>query len=106
MLLKAGVSLRCLKREIRRALNIIEDVYINIAGHESIITSTTEGTHSPSSLHYAGQAVDIALPGAHNMYVRPGGSTNAVVKKLREMLGKDYDVVLEKDHIHVEYDPK
>jgi len=106
MLLKPGVSLRCLKREIRRALNIIEDVYVNVAGHESIITSTTEGTHSPGSLHYAGQAVDVALPGAHNMYVRPGGSANAVVKKLREKLGKDYDVVLEKDHIHVEYDPK
>ena len=105
MLLKAGVSLRCLKREIRRALNIIEDVYINVAGHESIITSTTEGTHSAGSLHYAGQAVDIALPGAHNMHAHPN-AISKVAKRLREMLGKDYDVVLEKDHIHVEYDPK
>ena len=106
MLLKPGVRLKCLRREIRRALNVIEEVYINIAGHESIITSTDEGTHSPGSLHYAGQAVDIALPGAHNMYVRSTASVNVVVKKLKEMLGKDYDVVLEKDHIHVEYDPK
>ena len=27
-------------------------------------------------------------------------------KKAKELLGKAYDVVVEKDHIHVEYDPK
>ena len=104
MLLKMGVSVRCLKREIRRALPIIEQVYKDVAGHEAIITSTNEGTHSPGSLHYAGQAVDISLPGAHAM---PKQTTPGIVKdRLKKVLGRDYDVVLERNHIHVEYDPK
>ena len=104
MLLKMGVSVRCLKREIRRALPIIERVYKDVAGHEAVITSTTEGTHSPGSLHYVGQAVDAALPGTHGM-VRKATATE-VLSELRKELGPDYDVVLERDHIHVEYDPK
>ena len=104
MLLKMGVSVKCLKRDIRRALSPIDRVYQREAGHEAIITSGDEGTHSPSSLHYAGQAVDIALPGTHGMAQK--ATAAEVVSKLRKELGPNYDVVLERDHIHVEYDPK
>ena len=98
------MSLKCLRREIRRALNAIEHVYRDVAGHEAVITSTTEGTHSPGSLHYAGQAVDVALPGTHGM--TSTASPQDIAKALRSLLGPNYDVVVERDHIHVEYDPK
>jgi len=34
------------------------------------------------------------------------GKTSQAVSMLKSQLGSDYDVVLESDHIHVEYDPK
>jgi len=104
MLLKMGVSVRCLKREIRRALPIIDRVYREVAGHESVLTSGDEGNHSPGSLHYAGEAVDVGLPGSHGMVSR--ASSTEVVSALRQKLGPKYDVVLESNHIHVEYDPE
>ena len=96
MLLKPGVDIWRLERPIRRALSIIDSVYQDV-GEELVITSTYEGGHSPGSLHYAGLAVDCRLP-----------RTGAVklCRDLQETLGKDFDVVLEKTHIHVEYDPK
>ena len=52
---------------------------------------------SVGSLHYAGCAVDLRFP-----------PDNAAGLKaaLAEALGGDYDVVLEADHIHVEFQPK
>jgi len=61
MLLKLGVDISRLNREIRRALNIIADVYI-MKGEEAVIISTYEGDHSPSSLHYRNDAVNIRKP--------------------------------------------
>jgi hypothetical protein len=97
MLLKMGVDISRLKKEIRRILGIIEFLYMK-NGEEAVITSTYEGTHSPQSLHYANLAIDIRIPHTGN----PADMTT----KLKQNLNKDYDVVLEKDHIHIEYDPK
>jgi hypothetical protein len=35
-----------------------------------------------------------------------GQGLQAVYLKLKESLGEQFDVVLESDHIHVEWDPK
>jgi hypothetical protein len=96
MLIKAGVDISRLKREIRRALPKIENVYKSY-GYELVITSTYEGNHGAGSLHYADQAVDTA---------RVKEFLGNVVNDIREGLGPDYDVVSEGDHIHIEYDPK
>lgn len=98
MLVKLGVSLVDLKRPIRRALNIIGDVYDSFL-EEAVITSTNEGNHSPSSLHYADLAVDVRLP-------KQMEKIDRVVAKLKVRLGPDYDIVLEKDHLHAEWDLK
>ncbi len=64
------------------------------------ITSGTDGTHMKGSKHYEGNALDL----------RRKNMTPDVLAQyllvLKERLGRDYDVVLERDHIHVEYDPK
>jgi hypothetical protein len=96
MLIKAGVDIQRLNREIRRALPKIQGV-LNYYNEELVITSTFEGTHGEGSLHYCNDAIDIRAPDGH------GVTAN---RRLKEALGKDYDVVLERDHIHVEYDPK
>jgi len=96
MLIKAGVDISRLRPEIRKKLNEIARLVWSIEKEELTITSTYEGSHSESSLHYANLAVDIR-----------GYKNNVDVRReLRDKLGMDYDVVLESDHIHIEYDPK
>lgn len=96
MLIKAGVDISRLKREIRRSLPKVEAIY-NEFLDELIITSTYEGNHGAGSLHYADDAYDSGLP---------KGNAQAIYREIKEDLGHSYDVVLEGDHIHVEYDPK
>ena len=83
-------------------------MFLGHAGQEAVISSTDEGTHSPGSLHYAGLAVDVSLPGVH---VSTAGVTKELIepifKQLKSRLDdRLYDVVLEADHYHIEYDPK
>ena len=96
MLIKLGVSIEKLNRKARRGLEVVSAVFAEF-GHEAIITSTYEGNHSPRSLHYANDAFDVRLP--------PDGVLR-IAASLRERLGAAFDVVVEMDHIHVEYDPK
>jgi len=96
MLLKAGVDISRLKREIRRALPKLDRIYRGLGEH-LVITSTYEGTHSPGSLHYANDAVDTRLPARE---------VKGTMAEIRRELGPDYDVVKEVNHIHIEWDPK
>jgi hypothetical protein len=95
MLLKLGVDISRLSDPMRRVLNRIDEVCIS-SGGEAVVTSTYEGTHSPGSLHYVNRAIDLRL--------MPNSAL--VCDKIRKALGTAYDVVLEKDHIHVEFDPR
>lgn len=97
MLLKLGVDITRLKRQIRRALPKIEAAYTQISGEEAIISSTYEGSHSPGSLHYANLAVDTRKAKKNNQ---------KLISDLKLNLGPDYDVVEEKTHNHIEHDPK
>lgn len=96
MLIKAGVDISRLNREIRRALHKIQ-VVLNEFDQELIITSTYEGTHGEGSLHYRNDAIDIRIDHPNVREIKEG---------IKEKLGKNYDVVYEGDHIHIEYDPK
>jgi len=96
MLLKAGVDISRLNREIRRALPKIETVYVQYS-ETFVITSTYEGNHGAGSLHYGNDAVDVGLAKANS---------RKIYMAIKEDLGSSFDVVLEGDHIHIEYDPK
>lgn len=96
MLIKAGVDISRLDRITRRSLTVVESIF-NDEVCFFAITSTYEGNHSAGSLHYANQAYDIAIPAIN---------AHRIFRRIQKALGKDYDVVKEKDHIHIEYDPK
>ena len=96
MLVKLGVDISKLKRPIRRILNRI-DIIFNDHGHEAVITSTYEGDHSPGSLHYDDNAIDFRLPKK---------KAKIIYGDICKVLDMNYDVLLEGDHIHIEYDPK
>lgn len=77
---------------------IVREVFRDF-GYTATITSGRDGKHMTGSLHYSGQAFDfrsrdIASADLHHL-----------VATLAEALGKEFDVVLESDHIHVEFDP-
>jgi len=96
MLIKAGVDISRLERNTRRGLGKADNQY-ELYGDEMVVTSTYEGNHSAGSLHYANQAFDSGLPKKN---------ANEITNGIMNTLGADFDVVLEADHIHVEYDPK
>ena len=74
--------------------------------HESIIGILSSGVdrkHGVKSLHYVGLAVDITWEG----FQYANGTLNKDIRdELKYILGPHYDVVLEDDHVHIEYQPK
>lgn len=96
MLIKAGVDISRLNREIRRALSTVSDLF---SGHDAelVITSTYEGNHSAGSLHYSNDAFDCRYSLLHSDF---GQET------FLDSLGDEFDVVFYLGHIHIEYDPK
>lgn len=103
MQLKAGVSVRGLRPELVVAIGVAGWVF-SAAGHELTVTSACEGKHSKGSKHYSGLAVDLRtrdIPGGPE-----GIAATSLAVDLREALGNEFDVVVEKTHIHVEFHPK
>lgn len=96
MLLKPGVDISRLNRPIRRSLEKVDRIF---AEHQEdlVITSTCAGNHSPSSLHYGNDAYDCR---------EPKQAVIRILDRIRATLGQDYDIVVEQDHFHIEYDPK
>lgn len=98
MLLKMGVGGINLERLSTYGWIIIEMVHKAWIDEEPVLTSTWEGVHLPWSKHYTGNALDFRTPEKHD--------PDIVIQRLRELLGDNYDVLFEGDHIHIEYDPK
>ena len=96
-MIKSGVDLRGLTPQMAIAYTIACRCY---GQYDCVITSASDGKHGPNSLHYNGQALDLRTRHIN------GQGLQLVVDKLKEALGSQFDVVLESDHIHLEYDPK
>lgn len=65
-----------------------------------VVTSANDGTHMQGSKHFTDDALDLRVWRLSRL-----DQTN-VVAFLQITLGRDYDVVDERNHIHVEYDRK
>ena len=94
----SSVNVLDLNAEITDAIDIVASIY-NHNNAELVITSGKDGIHGKNSLHYIGDAIDIRI---WNIKVNLENLTKVISKAL----GDGFDVVLEKDHIHIEYDPK
>lgn len=96
---KSGVT-GAISDEINYALGFAKQFFDNI-GKDLVITSLADSIHKIGSLHYKGQAVD----------VRTRDLSRLEQEQLQAYLqsnlrSQGYDVILEKNHLHVEYDPK
>jgi hypothetical protein len=96
MLIKQGVDISRLKKPAREAMQAASDL-LSALGDEIVVTSTYEGNHMAGSLHYANKALDFT--GRYHFRKEYGSI-------LEKKIGPDYDVVIEDDHIHIEYHPK
>jgi hypothetical protein len=98
MTLKPGVRILGIKPEATLALIVAEGVFRD-QGQECIVTSVVDGEHSAGSIHYQGFAFDLRIKHLSSGVAKIHG-------ELKARLGADFDVLLEADHIHVEFQPK
>ena len=94
---KAGVGVVQVDKEVFNIISVASSIWERQGWGTVVVTSISDGVHKPTSLHYWGKAVDLRVWGIEVIHA---------ATLLKEELGKDYDVVVERDHIHVEYDPK
>ena len=99
MRLKHDVDPSALRPELLLAIVIAMRIYDEL-DYECEVTSLRDGKHSLTSLHYAGAAVDL---GTKDL---PFGEAEKITGQLRTSLTRDYGVILENDHTHIEYQPR
>ncbi len=99
-MIKLGCDLRGLTPPMAIAYTIACHIYWERCQVRCVITSASDGTHGPNSLHYKGKALDLRT---NNI---PRHALPALHADLKTALGAQFDVVLEDDHIHLEHDPK
>lgn len=99
-MIKIGVDLRGIHPQISVAYCIASAIYREKASVPCVITSASDGKHGPNSLHYKGLALDLRTSS-----MRPEQRSQVHIA-LQSALGPQFDVVLEDDHIHLEFDPK
>ena len=99
MILKPGVKIQGIRPELLFALFVADKIYDRY-GRVLVVTSLNDGQHSYGSFHYNGLAADL-----RTRYFE-ADQLDPIKKDLIEALGPDYDVVLEKDHFHIEFHPK
>lgn len=98
--LKSSVDLLGLSPQAALAAVVAYGVYDANDALPCTITSGTDGPHSRSSLHHVGHAIDLRTRHLE------AGEPNAIADDLRSCLGPSWDVVVESDHIHLEWQPQ
>lgn len=98
MQIKPGVSLKQLKPQMVLAAIIVDQCF----GGQNlpcVVTAGDDGTHMKGSLHYKGLALDF-----RTNHVQDAAILHLIVTNIKARLAGDYDVVLEGNHLHVEWD--
>ena len=87
----------------------LSDLTAEINVQDITVTSLTDGKHGKHSLHYIGAGADVRIWADHPF----GGIANIpqeilekIKNKFEAAMGPDFDFVIEKSHIHIEYQPE
>jgi hypothetical protein len=99
MTLKFSTSIKKMSTQILLALIIANECYSK-KGLEMVITSVSDSVHSNNSLHYSGFAADLRTNNISPVIIE------SIVADIKLRLTKEFDVIHEIDHIHIEFDPK
>ena len=98
MRFKTGVKAYGVQPPTTLAMHVMDELFVRETGDEMVVTSLMDGTHSPKSLHRFGLAFDFRT---HDI---PQGSLGVILAEFRSKM-PGWQVVIEPDHGHVEYDP-
>jgi len=96
--IKAGVDIGELRAVMVVGLMVAQEAF-GAVGKELVVTSGDDSKHSKNSLHYQNKALDL-----RTRHLAPGEG-ESIVAQMQDNLGNDWDIILEDDHIHMEYDP-
>ena len=113
LILYALMSNVCLKDSVQingahfdpvmvRIIEVARDTAPMLESGTVWITSANDGDHSEGSLHFNTRAFDIRIS---NIIGHVDNEARAWAERMQVALGDDYDVLLERDHIHVEHQP-
>ncbi len=83
--------------EILIAIWIAEAVYEKFGAAQFCITSLTDGKHMRGSKHYCGKGVDLRI------WPLDADKRKPVAELIQHRLGATYFVLLEADHLHIQY---
>ena len=97
--IKPGVAIFGVRPETVLGINIASQIF-EAMRLDCVLTSVTDSKHGWGSLHFTGTAFDLRSRHVHV------DERDGVSKALKTALGTDFDVILEKDHFHVEFQPK
>jgi hypothetical protein len=105
--LKEGVDINGahFEPEIVRIIEVARETAPMMEKGTVWITSANDSEHSEGSLHFNDRAFDIRIKNIVGVIEFPQAA-RVWAERMQIALGDDYDVLLEKDHIHVEYDPE
>lgn len=78
----------------------VDSVFQGLVNRDAVVTYTRNGVHKKDSLHYVGDAIDLRT---RDLTAKQRATATAALQLL---LGDDFDVIDEGDHIHVEYQPR
>jgi hypothetical protein len=99
--IKNGVEVTItFSNHIRAAMHICDEVSKKLTEKGIVVTSVLDGKHKDGSKHYIGEAFDI------RSFIYSKEQIELLTTEFKKELGKDYDVVYEIDHFHIEYDQK
>ena len=96
---KAGVKINGIAPECALAIMVCKGI-IEGYGGEIVVTSVTDGKHSRGSLHYIGHAFDLRT---RDFIIK---DLERIRQSIADALTDEFDVVLETDHFHIEFQPK
>lgn len=96
--IKPGVDLTLLRPQMALATQTLASA-LQQFGCDLMITSGSDGEHIRMSKHYSGEALD------YRTNTIPVENLSFIVDMVSDALGSQFDVVLEPDHLHVEFDP-
>jgi hypothetical protein len=100
-----GVRLNGVRPVTLRAMAAAAEVFAR-EGAALVVTSVVDGLHMEGSKHYTGEAFD-----CRSKHLPDYETKLRVLGALEAILGRDYDVILERrgdpsEHFHIEHDPK
>lgn len=105
MIFKDDVDARYLSAPAWYGLWKCDQLHKEVAGRELVCTSTGEGRHSVErSRHYTGD-YRFGFGDAFDVRIWYLEDPESFTRKMREVLGEDYVVILEDTHIHCHWSP-